>query len=153
MCRCGCGYGVCVRGVACVVWHAENVRVWIQKRLRVYVQNVPVCIGTTRTCLTTFARVASKHGDVLKVHTEAFLKLHTGVIASSAYQEKPTRASEVHQRNPWMFPILSLRIDREQHVPDSSNHSLYLIKLLNSSSPEESAAGWFDLSCATKTQV
>ena len=46
-------YGVCRRdlwlwlwswcvSVCRVVWHAENPRVWIQ--------NVPVCAGTTRTC-------------------------------------------------------------------------------------------------------
>ena len=39
-------------------------------------------------------------------------------------------------KNPWILHIFSLRIDREQHVPDSSNHSLYQIKLFNSSSPE-----------------
>ena len=36
---------------------------------------------------------------------------------------------EAHQRNLWILHIFSSRIDREQHVPDSSNHSLYLIKL------------------------
>ena len=36
-----------------------------------------------------------------------------------------------------ILPIQGLRTSREQHVPDSSNHSLYLIKLFNSSSPEE----------------
>ena len=41
------------------------------KRLRVYVQNVPVCTGTTRTCVSTCARVARLHGDVLNVDTEA----------------------------------------------------------------------------------
>ena len=45
-------------------------------------------------------------------------------------------APEVHQSNHWMLPIQILRIGQEQHVPDSSNHSLYLIKLFNSSYPE-----------------
>ena len=36
------------------------------------------------------------------------------------------------------FAFSSLRKDREQHVPDSSNRSLYLINLFNSSSPEGS---------------
>ena len=48
------------------------------KRPRVYVQNVPMCTGTTRTCFNTCARGAGIHGDVLNVHTEAFLKPHTG---------------------------------------------------------------------------
>ena len=38
--------------------------------------------------------------------------------------------------NHWILQNLSLRISREQHVSDSSEHSFYLIKLLNSSSPE-----------------
>ena len=38
--------------------------------------------------------------------------------------------------NHWMLHIQSLRTSREQHVPDSSDHSQYLIKLLYSSSPE-----------------
>ena len=35
--------------------------------------------------------------------------------------------------NHWMSPILSLRQSRDQQVPDSSNHSLDLMKLLSSS--------------------
>ena len=41
-------------------------------RLRVYVQNVPVCTGTTRTCFNTCARGAGTNGEVLNVHTETF---------------------------------------------------------------------------------
>ena len=37
--------------------------------------------------------------------------------------------------NHWIFPISSLRTGRTRNVPDSSNHSLYLIKML-SSNPE-----------------
>ena len=36
----------------------------------------------------------------------------------------------------WISHISSLRISREQHVPDSSNHSLYLMKLFVFSCPE-----------------
>ena len=36
--------------VLCVVWHAENRRVKIPTRVRVSIQNVPVCTGTTFTC-------------------------------------------------------------------------------------------------------
>ena len=43
---------------------------------------------------------------------------------------------EVHQKNGRILIISSLRIGRERHVPDSSNHSLYLMKLLSSSYPE-----------------
>ena len=68
-----------------------------------------------------------------------------GVIASSAYQNLPTLGyhltPEVHQRNPWISHIFSLRIDRQQHVPDSSNHSLYLVKLFSFSNLEENFGG------------
>ena len=70
---------------------------------------------------------------------------HGGVTASSAYQEKPTKSShlapQVHQRNPWILQNFSLRIDREQHVPDSSNHSLYLTKLFSFSYPGDNGGG------------
>ena len=63
-----------------------------------------------------------------------------GVIVSSAYQNLPKlghqKAPEVHQRNPWILPISSLRIGREQHVAESSNHSLCLEKLFSFSNPE-----------------
>ena len=45
------------------------------------------------------------------------------------------------ERNPWILPISSLRIGREQHVPDSSNHSPCLIKLFSFSSPEGDLGG------------
>ena len=46
------------------------------KRARVYVHNVPVCTGTTLTCVETCARGAGTHGDVLNVHTGTFW-IHT----------------------------------------------------------------------------
>ena len=78
VCRCG-------RGVACVVWHAENPRV--------YTQNVPVHAGNTRTCVSTCTRRAGTHGDVLNVHTGTFWTDTAGkerVVVRSAYQNLPT---------------------------------------------------------------
>ena len=45
------------------------------------------------------------------------------------------------------FPFPSFRTGQTRHVPDSSNHSLYLMKLLSSSYPtmEELAVRWFGL--------
>ena len=63
-----------------------------------------------------------------------------GVIASSAHQNLPTYGHHVLQRftqkrlDLFLFP--SLKIDREQHVADSPNHSLYLIKLFSFSNLE-----------------
>ena len=53
---------------------------------RVWIQNVSVCTFTTSPCVpaprahvsNTCARGAGIHGDVLNVHTEAFLKPNTG---------------------------------------------------------------------------
>ena len=84
-----CWWSWCVCVCLCVLRHAEKTwknRVWIQKRLRVYIQNVPVCTGTTHTCVSTCARGAGTHGDVLNVHGHGA----QGVIASSAYQNLPT---------------------------------------------------------------
>ena len=60
------------------------------KRPRVYVQNVPVCTGTTRACFNTCARGAGIHGDVLNVHTEAFLKPNTGSFSVPQHTHKHT---------------------------------------------------------------
>ena len=68
-----CVWCVCV--CLCVLRHAEKTwksRVWIQKRLRVHIQNVPVYAGTI-------------HGDVSNGHTGS-----NGVIVSSAYKNLPT---------------------------------------------------------------
>ena len=50
------------------------------------IQNVPVYAGTMRTCVSTCARGAGAHGDVLNLHTDGVLYIHTGrqgVIVSS----------------------------------------------------------------------
>ena len=49
-----------------------------RKRARVYVRNVTVCTGTTRTCVSTCARGAGAHGDVLSLYTGLVLSRHTG---------------------------------------------------------------------------
>ena len=95
VCRCGRGVvggrGVCL--VCVFVSVAAKTRVWIQKRLRVYIQNVAVYASTTRTCVSTCARGAGTHGDVFASTHGGVLNGHTGgqgVIVSSAYQHLPT---------------------------------------------------------------
>ena len=141
MCSCLC---------LCVLRHPEKVEkpVCGFRNVTVCTFNVPVYAGTTRTCVETCTRGAGTHEDVLNLHTVTFLNPHTrrqGVIVSSAYQHLPTYghhlAPEVHQRNQWILPIFSLRIGREQHVADSSNHSRCLIKLFSFSNPEGNCGG------------
>ena len=62
---------VCLYVFVCAEKRGKT-HVWIQKRLRVYIQNVPVCTGTTRTCWFTCARGAGTHRDVLNAHTGTF---------------------------------------------------------------------------------
>ena len=102
VCCCGVLLCVVVSCVLCLVWWCETLRnpsAWIQKRLCVYIQNVPVCTSTTRTHVLTCARGASIHGDVLNVHTEAFLNgrhstttTHTTTTTNNttAHQNFPT---------------------------------------------------------------
>ena len=58
------------------------------------------CMPAPRTCVSTCARGASTHGDVLNLHTEGVLHIHTrhGVIVSSAYQNLPKYGYHVIQR-------------------------------------------------------
>ena len=132
--------------VVCVVWCVA--RLGTQKKPPCVDSKRSVCAGTTRTCGNTRARGASTHGDVLNLHTEVFgtdtrrrgggkVREWRGVTVSSANHETAhvelSRASErFTERNPWFLPIQGLRTGREQHVPESSNHSLYLTKLLSS---------------------
>ena len=108
-------------GVVCcgVVWC-----VWIQKRLRVCIQNVPVYADTTRTCVSTCARGARTHRDVLNLHTKGVLYIHTGeqgVIVCSASQILPTYGCHVLQSFTkeifGSFPCSSMRIDLRTTCP------------------------------------
>ena len=67
VCVCVCVFVCCGTLKKC-----GKTRIWFQKRLRVKIQNVPVCTGTTRTCRNTCARGARINGDVLNVHTGTF---------------------------------------------------------------------------------
>ena len=111
-----------------------------------YIQNVPVYAGNTRTCFSTCARAHTErfgrtHGDVLDGHMGEQGGGHLQSCLPKFAHVWLSLFPEVHQRNFWIFCILSLRKDREQHVPDSSNHSLYLINLFYSGSPEGTAEG------------
>ena len=74
-----CGLcGVC--GVLCETLKKPCVH---SKHPRMYVQNVPVYAGTTRTRVVTCARGAGTHWDVFNVHTGTCLSGHTGSVFTS----------------------------------------------------------------------
>ena len=89
-------------------------------------------------CRHTRGRFESAHGGVFESTC-----WEQGVIVSSAYQNLPTYCYHVLQRFTketfGSFLISSLRIDWEQHVPSSSDHSLSLIKLFSFSCPGETS--------------
>ena len=59
--------------------------------------------------------------------------LDVGVISHRQFAvHLESRDPEVHRKKPLIFPFSCLRTGREQHVPDSSNHSPCLINLFNS---------------------
>ena len=94
---------------------------------------------------------AGTNGDVLNLHTEGvFVHTHTGeeggcrrqvCLPKFAHVGLSRGAREVHQRNNRILHIFTLRISREQHVLESSNHLLCPIKLFSFSYPEGDAGG------------
>ena len=133
-----CVCGVC--GVCCAAWHAEKPPCVDSKRLcvdskrpRVCWQHAHMLDNMCACCQHTRGRFESTYGGVLNLHTGSSPVL----LTKKSPRTVLTGPREVHQKNERIVPIfLSLREGRQQHVPDSSNHSLYLMKLFNSSSPE-----------------
>ena len=127
----------------CVVWCVARLGTQKQppcvdsKRPRVYRHHAHICYHMCAWCLYTRGRFESTHGGFLDGHTgerrreEGEGREGHRQFCSLAFAHKLSRASErVTERNPWFLPIQGLRTGREQHVPESSNHSLYLMKLL-----------------------
>ena len=63
--------------------------------LRVYVQNVSVCAGTTPTRVYTCGRVAGTQGDFLNVHTRVFRMARS--LVSLSRVEFPHTMSILHR--------------------------------------------------------
>ena len=94
-----CVFSVCV---CCgTLKKRRETRMWLLSASVLYIQNVPVYAGTTRTCVETCARGAGTHGGRFeRTHQGVFESTHggQGVIASSAYQNLPTYGYHVLQR-------------------------------------------------------
>ena len=148
VCRC---VSLCVVVCRCV---------WPRWKPRVSIQNASVCTFQTFPCVPAPRTHAFQHVRVVLVQTEAFwmdiweCEGIEVVIASCAYQKWSTQGHHLAQRftesNHWILPIfVSLRRGREQHVPDSSNHSFYPDKAIElqltwGKLRKESATEWFD---------
>ena len=131
-----CGALLCVRGV--VVWCA----VWCGtlKTPCVDSKNASVCRFKTSPCMpAAWCRYTRRRSEC--THGERFKSTPGGRRQFSLPKNHARMVITCFRGSPKKtfrsFPCSSLRKDREQHVPDSSNHSLYLIKLFTSSSPGE----------------
>ena len=157
--------------VSCVLWCVCVVWCGTLKNLRVYIQNVPVCTGTTPVhtergrCVCVWWEEGGggrgKGEGVLRdtptptpthctptIHTMHNEQTHntqhrTRKVASSVLLTKicPRKVIAWSQRFTKRSTGSYSRIGREQHVPDCSNHSLYLIKLFSFSNLEGSSGG------------
>ena len=149
VCRCGRGVvggrGVCLVCV-CVLRHAEQT--WKNpcvdsktspcvhsKRPRVYGHHAHMCFNMCAWCQYTRGRFERTHGDVFNGHTES--RGSSPVLLTKICPRKVITWPRGSQKKPLDLTHLSLRTGRTRHVPHSSDHSLYLITLLNSSSLEE----------------
>ena len=133
----------CVCGVVCgtvkkTVCPLETCPCVRSKRPRVYRQHAHMLKHMCAWCRYTRGCFGRTHGHFLSGHGEGRRQFSLPKFAHVWL----SRASEAHRKKPVeILPISSLRRGRERHVPDSSNHSRYLIKLLNSSSPEGHCGG------------
>ena len=136
VCVVWCGTAVLIHRV---VWHAENASVCRLKTLSVCSrQHAHMLFSMWAWCWYTRGR--------LNVHTESVFESTHGGHRQFCLQRTahvglslgPTGSPKV---TTGCCPCSSLRKDREQHVPDSSNHSLCLIKLLSNSYCGETLEG------------
>ena len=99
------------------------------KRLRVYRHHAHMLKHMCAWCRYTRGRFERTHTETLWMDTRRAGVGHRQFCSPKFAHGELSRAPEVHQRNPWISPILSLRTGRTRHVPDFSNHSLCLMKL------------------------
>ena len=123
--------GVIVCGVLCLCWCVDWCVCWCAMCVVCGVWSV-TRLGTRPCVRSGRLRPERTLGGVLNPHTRGSSPV---LLTKKSPRRVLTCPKEVHQRNPWIFHILRLRIGRTRHVPDSSNHSPYLMKLLRSSYP------------------
>ena len=126
---------VVVCGVVCVVWHRENA---------VCTFKTCPCVPVPRAHVKIHVRVVAVHTVTFRTYTRARFEWtyggeeegHRQFCLPKFARIGISRDPEVHQKYHWISQISRLRTGREQHVRDSSNHSLYLMKLFVFRCPE-----------------
>ena len=93
------------------------------KRVRVYVPNVPVCTGTTRTCWNTCGRGASTHGDVLDVPTGGVFEskhgfFHVFSACRNTHKHAQTHTPNTHHDNQQHHD------HNDTHTPHNTTHNV-----------------------------
>ena len=134
-CECVFGVSVCLCVCCGTLENVEKPGCGFENVSVCTFKYVPVYAGTTRTCVSTRARGAGTHGDVLDPHTEAFLNPHKEWSSPVLLTKKSSRRvitwPQRFTKETRGSYTLCLRKGREQQVPDSSNHMLYLAKLFS----------------------
>ena len=92
-------------------------------------------------CPYTQGRFERTHGDVLSGHTGRGRESSSVLLTKICPYKVITCFGGSTKKPLDLSHFQNLRIGREQHVPDSSNHSFCLIKLLSFSYPEGHVGG------------
>ena len=100
-CLCVC---VCLCVCLCVCWERrEGDGVYVQNALRVSIENVSVCTGTTRTCFNmcawcrhTRARFQSRHGGRFESTHGVFSVPHTTTTTTTQHHTTPQQNTTQH---------------------------------------------------------
>ena len=158
VCVCVVLCGVVWCGVVCAVWcgtlkapcvDSKRFPCVDSTRPRVCRQHAHMLFGVWAWYRYTRGRFESSHGKRFESTHGGHRQFCLPRTAHVGLSLAPTSSPKV---TTGCCPCSILRKDREQHVPDSSNHSLYLIKLLSSvilgKCWREPAVRWFDLSFA-----
>ena len=109
------------------------------KRPRVCRHHVHMCFNMYAWCRYTRGRFKRTHGDVSNPHTEG--RGSSLVLLTKICPRMVTTWFRGSLKKPVDLHYFHLRTGREQHVANSSKHSLCLIKLFSFSNPEGHCRG------------
>ena len=157
LCLSPCGVvSLCLCGVCGVVVWCETQKNPVcpfktspcvrSQRPRVCRHHAHSCFNMCAWCRYTLGRFECTHGGLFCTYTRGG-RGSSLVLFTKICPHRVITCFRFTKSNHWILPILSLRIGRTRNVPDSSNHSLYLIKML-SSNPEGKNVGSYKFFCS-----